>query len=125
VCSEIRACEVPVLALEDPASDARRLVIEECHAVIANGADAVVLGCAGMADFCAEVSAQIGAPVVDGVSAATVLAESLVRLGLRTGHHGEFARPPAKRITGLLADFEISPNTTDTSAKHGGGRVLA
>lgn len=129
VCTEIRACQVPVLALEDPASDARRLLIDECHAVIANGADAVVLGCAGMADFCAEVSEAIGAPVVDGVAAATVLAESLVRLGLRTGHHGEFAPPPAKRVTGLLRGFELrgdtQPNTTDTSAKHDGGRVLA
>jgi allantoin racemase len=107
--TEIRACEVPVLRLEDPTSDARALVIEECRAVIAGGADAVVLGCAGMADFCAEVSRAIGAPVVDGVAAATVLAESLVRLGLTTGKHGEYAAPPAKPMSGLLAGFERQP----------------
>ncbi len=107
--TEIRACEVPVLRLEDPASDARAVVIEECRAVIAGGADAVVLGCAGMADFCAEVSRAIGAPVVDGVAAATVLAESLVRLGLTTGKHGEYAAPPAKPMSGLLAGFERHP----------------
>ncbi|WP_144763222.1 aspartate/glutamate racemase family protein [Curtobacterium sp. 9128] len=104
--TEVRACEVPVLALDDPASDARATVIEECRAVVAGGADAVVLGCAGMADFCAAVSRAICAPVVDGVAAATVLAESLVRLGLTTGKHGEYASPPPKPMSGVLAPFE-------------------
>ena len=107
--TEVRACEVPVLRLEDPDSDARALVVEECRAVLAGGADAVVLGCAGMADFCAEVSRAVGAPVVDGVAAATVLAESLVRLGLTTGRRGEYAPPPAKPMAGLLAGFERRP----------------
>lgn len=106
--TEVRACEVPVLRLEDPTSGARDRVVDECRQVVANGADAVVLGCAGMADLCAEVSAEIGAPVVDGVRAATVLAESLVRLGLTTGRLGAFARPPQKAFTGLLASFELS-----------------
>jgi len=105
--TEVRACEVPVLLLDDPDSDARALVVEECRAVLAGGADAVVLGCAGMAAFCADVSREIGAPVVDGVAAATVLAESLVRLGLRTGKRGEYAPPPPKSVTGLLSGFTL------------------
>ncbi|WIE60546.1 aspartate/glutamate racemase family protein [Curtobacterium sp. MCLR17_032] len=105
--TEVRACEVPVLQLDDPSSGARELVVDECRRVIANGADAVVLGCAGMAEFCASVSDEIGAPVVDGVSAATLLAETLVRLGLTTGKHGEYAAPPPKRFTGVLASFEL------------------
>jgi len=43
---------------------------------------------------------------VDGVAAATVLAESLVRLGLTTGKRGEYAAPPSKPVVGLLAGFE-------------------
>ncbi|PZF58782.1 Asp/Glu racemase [Curtobacterium sp. MCSS17_008] len=105
--TEIRACEVPVLQLDDPTSGARALVVAECRAVIEGGSDAVVLGCAGMAEFCAEVSREIGAPVVDGVAAATVLAESLVRLGLRTGKSGEYAPPPPKPVTGLLSGFTL------------------
>lgn len=125
--TEIRACEVPVLRLEDPTSGARELVIEECRAVIAGGADAVVLGCAGMADFCADVSRAIGAPVVDGVAAATVLAESLVRLGLTTGKHGEYAPPPAKEFSGLLVGFGSGDGgsgpenpRSDARIRHGG-----
>jgi allantoin racemase len=103
--TEVRACEVPVLELDDPGSDARALVVAECHAAVAGGAEAVVLGCAGMADFCAEVSRAVGVPVVDGVAAATVLAESLARIGLATSTVGEYAPPPPKSMAGLLADF--------------------
>ncbi|WP_239451918.1 aspartate/glutamate racemase family protein [Frondihabitans sp. PAMC 28766] len=107
VCVGIRACEIPVLALDDPASDARAVVVDECRRVLDAGADAVVLGCAGMADFCHWVSDEVGAPVVDGVSAATVLAESLVRLRVATGKRGEYAAPPRKPMAGLLAPFEL------------------
>jgi hypothetical protein len=53
-----------------------------------------------MADLAAHISDAIGAPVIDGVSAATRTVESLVALGLRTGSRGEFAAPPAKPYTG-------------------------
>ncbi|AQA25982.1 asp/Glu/Hydantoin racemase family protein [Rhodococcus sp. MTM3W5.2] len=104
-CRGVHACEIAVLDLEtDPA--AREVITEACRAALErDGSDAIVLGCAGMADLCGSVSAEIGAPVVDGVAAATVLVQSLVTLGLRTGPRGEFARPLPKAYTGLLAGF--------------------
>jgi len=109
-CTEVRACDVPVLELDDPASEARRRVTAECRAVLAGGADAVVLGCAGLADLCHDLTTELGAPVVDGVAAATTFVESLVALRLTTSTRGEYAPPPAKRMTGLLAPFErVSP----------------
>jgi allantoin racemase len=108
-CRGVRACEIPVLELEDPASGARERITEECRRAVAeDGSDAIVLGCAGMADLCAHLSAAVGVPVVDGVAAATRTVESLVALGLRTGDRGEFAPPPAKPYTGLLRDFQLS-----------------
>ena len=102
----VRACEVPVLALEDPR--ARTRLVDECRrAVEQDGADVVVLGCAGMAELCAVIADEIGVPVVDGVAAGTVLAQSLVALGLRPAATGEYAPPPAKPMAGLLAGFEI------------------
>lgn len=107
-CRNVRACEIPVLELEDPASDARRVITEECRRAVAeDGCDAIVLGCAGMADLCAHISAAVGVPVVDGVAAATTTVEGLVRLGLTTGQRGEFAPPPAKAYTGLLEGFTV------------------
>jgi allantoin racemase len=106
-CRGVHSCQIPVLELEsDP--QARAVITEQCRrALELDGSDAVVLGCAGMADLCAGITSAIGAPVVDGVAAATVLAESLVRLGLATGKHGEFARPPAKPYTGLLQPWGL------------------
>jgi allantoin racemase len=104
-CATVRAVEIPVLALEtDPA--ARSRIAAECEDVVATeGCDAVVLGCAGMADLAAELTARVGVPVVDGVSAAVVAVEGLVRLGLTTGKRGEFAPPLPKSYSGALREF--------------------
>ncbi|PRY42232.1 aspartate/glutamate racemase family protein [Umezawaea tangerina] len=106
-CAGVHACDIPVLELEeDP--DALEKVTQACRdAVVRDDADAVVLGCAGMADLCADLSAAIGVPVVDGVRAATLQVQSLVAMGLRTGARGEFATPPSKPYTGLLRGFSL------------------
>jgi allantoin racemase len=98
-CCGIHACEIPVLELDtDP--DARKVITEACRdAVESDGSDAVVLGCAGMADMCSEISAELGVPVIDGVAAATLTVRSLVTMGLRTSKRGEYAMPPPKAYT--------------------------
>lgn len=102
-CASVRAADVPVLALVDPQSPARRRIVAECRdAIERDGAEAIVLGCAGMAELCAEIAAEIGAPVVDGVTAAVKWVEALVSLGLSTAKRGEFAPPltNAAAVTG-------------------------
>ena len=104
-CLGVHACEIAVLDLDrDP--DAVKVIIEACRVALdRDGSDAIVLGCAGMADLCAVISAELGVPVVDGVAAATLMVQSLVTLGLRTGARGEFAPPLPKAYTGLLEGF--------------------
>jgi allantoin racemase len=98
-CARVRAAEVPVLALEDEASDARvRIEAEIESAVREDRAEAIVLGCAGMADLAAELSRCHALPVIDGVAAAVTLVESLVRLGLETSKRGGYAAPRPKHI---------------------------
>ncbi|EJN08985.1 aspartate/glutamate racemase family protein [Herbaspirillum sp. YR522] len=105
-CRNVRACEIAVLELEDPASQARARITEECRRALAeDGAEAIVLGCAGMADLCSAISRDIGVPVIDGVTAAVKLAESLVALGLATSKRGELAPPLPKAYQGLLKEF--------------------
>lgn len=102
----VRAAGVPVLALENPASGAVRRVEEEiAHAVDDDGAECIVLGCAGMADLAADLTERIGLPVIDGVAAATRLVEALVGLGLRTSKIGGYATPAPKSYAGALARF--------------------
>jgi allantoin racemase len=103
-CRSVRASEVPVLALEDPASDARRRISEEIARALADDrAEAIVLGCAGMAALAAALSDEHGVPVVDGVAAAVKLAEGLVALNLRTSRVGGYQRPGAKIYAGRFA----------------------
>lgn len=84
-CRRVRMIDLPVLALEDEGFDAHRVVVEECaKAVREDQVDCVLLGCAGMADLAADVTARVGVPAIDGVAAAVKMVESLVALGLKT-----------------------------------------
>jgi allantoin racemase len=105
-CGKVRASNVPVLELERPGSVARETISDEiATALLHDNSDAIVLGCAGMADLAADLSERHGVPVIDGVAAAIVLAEGLARLGLRTAKTGSYAPPLAKPYTGMFAPF--------------------
>lgn len=96
-CRRVRSAEIPVLALEQPGSDARaRVRAEILRAIEEDRCEAVLLGCAGMADLTEWLSAECGIPVIDGVTAATTFAEALVRAGLRTSKIGAYAHPIQK-----------------------------
>ena len=97
ICRRVRAIDIPVLALDDPASRAAGLLLDECRrALDEDGSDAIVLGCAGMADLAADLTTKLGVPVIDGVGAAVKLCEALVGLGLRTSKRGDYAVPTGK-----------------------------
>jgi allantoin racemase len=105
-CRNVRATEVAVLELDTPGSAARSVIIEECRkALDEDNAQAIVLGCAGMAEFCREIEQAIGVPVVEGVTAAVKWAEALITLGLHTSKQGDFARPLEKSYSGALAQY--------------------
>src|SRR3954470_10536891 len=102
-CARVRACEVPVLALDDPTSNASALISAEIERGKAeDGAEAIVLGCAGMADLAARLTEQHGLPVVDGVASAVKLAEAFGALGLKTSKIGAYAVPGPKAYLGAF-----------------------
>lgn len=104
-CRGVHACDIAPLELDrDP--DAVKKTLAACAAALdADDSDAIVLGCAGMSEWSEQLSGELGVPVVDGVRAAVLGVESLVRMGLRTGTRDEYAQPPPKPYTGLLTDF--------------------
>jgi allantoin racemase len=90
-CARVRASEVPVLDLEVPGSDACNRISEEVGVALReDSADAIVLGCAGMADLALQLGTEHGVPVIDGVAAAVKMAECLVAMGLQTSQVGAF-----------------------------------
>jgi allantoin racemase len=91
-CARVRATEIPVLKLEegDPAT-LFKIRSEIREAIGQDNAEAIVLGCAGMADLMAELSAEFGLPVIDGVAAGVTFAEALVNNRLSTSKIGAYA----------------------------------
>jgi len=80
-CKKVRASEVPVLELEREGSDAEQRISDEIALAIAHDhCDAIVLGCAGMADLASRLSKQHDVPVIDGVVAATGMACALIMM---------------------------------------------
>jgi len=104
--AKVRAANIPVLSLEDPNSGARdRLRSEIANAIEEDKAEAIVLGCAGMADLARTLQGEFGMPVIDGVGAAVKQAEALVALGLTTSKRGAYAAPIAKRYAGSFSTY--------------------
>jgi len=96
-CRRVRAADIPVLALEQPGSNARQKLLDEItRSVREDRCEAVILGCAGMADLTAWLTEEAGVPVIDGVAVAVRMVEALVGAGLSTSKVGAYARPLAK-----------------------------
>ncbi|MER8433955.1 aspartate/glutamate racemase family protein [Mesorhizobium caraganae] len=108
--ARVRAADIPVLSLEDTTSGAvEKLRAEIARAIEEDRAEAIVLGCAGMADLAHQLQDEFDLPVIDGVGAAVKQAEALIALGLSTSKRGAYASPLAKSYRGVLKSF--SPGT--------------
>ncbi|MNR18507.1 Asp/Glu/Hydantoin racemase [compost metagenome] len=100
-CASVRASGLAVLELEeDPQRAIEAIVQQAIEAVRVDKAEVICLGCGGMAGLDERIQARTGVPVVDGVTAAVALAESLVRLNLRTSKVRTYAPPRPKRLSG-------------------------
>ena len=105
-CAGVLAAEVPVLELEKPGSTARARISQEIErAKTEHACEAIVLGCAGMADLATDLSKQHGLPVIDGVACAVALLQGVARLGLTTSKIGGYASPRPKAYSGMFANL--------------------
>ena len=91
----VLAVDVPVADLVDGSThlldafaDAARTAIDT------DQAEAVVLGCAGLADLVGPLAETLGVPVIDGVAAGVGIAAGLVAMGLNTSRASTFADVP-------------------------------
>ncbi|MEV4686791.1 aspartate/glutamate racemase family protein [Microbacterium sp. LWH3-1.2] len=98
-CVSLGASGIPVLDLEDTTSESFEVIAGRClEAVERDGADAIVLGCAGMADLCHALAGRVGVPVVDGVAAAVGIAAGMARMAVGTSKRDEYAPPPHRGL---------------------------
>lgn len=92
-CPQLLASDIPVLDLHQPESGARDKIAALIAQGITGGAEAAVLGCAGMADLAQSLQDELGVPVIDGVDAAVRMAEMLAASGHAPSKVGGWAYP--------------------------------
>jgi allantoin racemase len=89
----VRAVDVGVAELVGGAAHLFDLFADAAQRGIdEEAAEAVILGCAGLSELAPRLQAQLGVPVIDGVTAAVGLIEGLVEQGLSTSRAGTYAR---------------------------------
>lgn len=74
--------------LADPNQAIAAFVAAGREAIIHDGADVLILGGGPMAGLAHQIELLVEAPVLDGITCATKLAESLVACGYRTSRKG-------------------------------------
>ena len=93
------ALEMPVLEMDaNPTKTKARILELARQAVEEDGAEVIVLGCAGLTGYAEDIEQELGTVVLDPVAVALKLAEAIVDLGLRHSKVGRFAKPPDKEI---------------------------
>jgi allantoin racemase len=112
-CGGLRAVDAnPLDLLNAPERVAELIVVQAESLIERDMVDVVVLIGAVMAPMPARVQPRLPVPVVEGVSSAVALAESLVRLRLPKPRAGGYATLPARELVGvdpaLMARFSGS-----------------
>lgn len=121
-CVGVRAADLPVLKVGKIEIGPTSPLVVEARNLLALGAEALVLGCAGLAGMDRALSEYLAVPVVDPVAAGVALAEALVRLGLRTSKTCTYAAPREKLRpgwdTGLAKPWHASSTAASPPARY-------
>lgn len=105
--ASIRTSNLTVLDFMKDFEGCKNTLIEESKYAIENEyAEAIILGCAGMAGFAAEVQKETRVPVFDAVASAVKIAEVLVDMGMQTSKILTYKSPEKKEFLGMPELFQ-------------------
>ena len=115
-CASVRTTPLAVLDIDrDPDAANQKIIAEGRRAVEEDGAEAILLGCAGMGVLDdRRVQEVLGVPVIDGVVAAVKLLEGLGDYPIGTSRAAAFKEPEAKELKGS-AEHLLSTLTARTA----------
>lgn len=100
-CASVRATDLSVLELEEDIDKTKKILLEEGRkAINEDGAEVLLLGCAGMAGLDTELEKELGVPVIDGTVAAVKFLEGMYDYGKKTSKVLTFKPPEKKLIKG-------------------------
>jgi allantoin racemase len=90
----VRAVDVPVADIDAPAVHLEELFRQAGRRALAeDGAEALILGCAGLTGLVGSLTEALGMPVIDGVTAAVPIVEGLVAQGLTASRVNTWRHP--------------------------------
>ncbi len=97
--ASVRSLDLTIAETDaDPEKTKRKVLDVGKKAVEEDGAEVIILGCAGMAGYSPEIESKLNVKVLDPTAVALKVAEAMVDLGLVHSKIGLFARPPQKRF---------------------------
>lgn len=100
-CASIRPAPLTVLEIEEDLDRAKRMMLAEARlAIEQDGAEAILLGCAGLGPIDKAMQNELGVPVFDGTACAVKMAESLIGYGVTTAKVHAYLDPEPKEIVG-------------------------
>jgi allantoin racemase len=95
--ASVRSLDLTVAETEsDPGKTKQRLIEVSQTAVEEDGAEIIIMGCAGMSGYAQEIEQTLNIKVLDPSAVALKIAEAMVDLGLSHSKVGLFAKPPEK-----------------------------
>ena len=105
-CASIRCTPLTVLEIEEDIERTKRMMVEEARTAIKDdGAEAILLGCAGLGPIDKWMQQQLDVPVLDGVACAVKLAEGLHQYGVTTSKVAAYRDPEPKELVACPASM--------------------
>jgi allantoin racemase len=95
--ASVRSLDLSVAETDAEPEKTKERVLEVAQkAVDEDGAEVIILGCAGMAGYAKEIERKLRVKVLDPSAVALKVAEAMADLGLTQSKRGLFSAPPEK-----------------------------
>jgi len=95
--ASVRSLDLSVAETDaDPEKTKQRIFDVATKAVQEDGAEVIILGCAGMTGYAPELEKKLKIKIIDPTAVALKIAEAIVDLGLTHSKTGLYATPPEK-----------------------------
>ncbi len=100
-CASVRALDLSVEQTEaDPSLTKQRVIEVARRAIEEDGAEVIILGCAGMVGYAEELEKTLGIIVLDPTTVTLKVAEALNEIGIHHSKHALYAFPTVRREEG-------------------------
>jgi len=94
--ASVRSLDLSVAETDADPERTKKRVLEVSRQAVEDGAEVIILGCAGMAGYAPEIESKLNIKVIDPSAVALKVAEAMADLGLTHSKAGLFVSPPVK-----------------------------